>query len=103
MGCEGLRLGLVITVLSSVLSQRDRDVSIVVAFVNWLGPIIEIPLKRKIAKMPKMEMEMAEREEYCYEHLTVSVLSNILGAIVDISLCCTLFPWVCLAFLLIAR
>lgn len=72
MGCEGLRLGLVITVLSSVLSQRDRDVSIVVAFVNWLGPIIEIPLKRKIAKMPKMKMEMAEREEYCYEHLTVS-------------------------------
>lgn len=70
MGCEGLRLGLVITVLSSVLSQRNRDVSIVVAFVNWLGPIIEIPLKRKIAKMPKMEM--AEREEYCYEHLTVS-------------------------------
>lgn len=33
---------------------RERDVSIVVAFVNWLGPIIEIPLKRKIAKL-KME------------------------------------------------
>lgn len=46
MECEGLRLGLVITVLSCVLSQ---NVSIV-AFVNWLRPIIEIPLKRKIAK-----------------------------------------------------
>lgn len=34
--------------------ERERDVSIVVAFVNWLGPIIEIPLKRKIAKL-KME------------------------------------------------